>query len=120
MISSPFQKTQNRLLLVLVLLLVLIVMSCKLPSVPVSNSTQQVPGKYQDKADTANSALLPVRQFYTSAKLQLLIDTVLARNYDLAIALRRIEISRAAVMQAKGPLRPQANAQLAPGIRKFG
>lgn len=109
---------RNRLLLMVLLLALLL--SCKLPSLPTGGQALKIPDHYYGQKDTASADLKPYRQFYTSPHLRSLIDTVIARNYDLAIAAKRIEYARAGVIQTKGLLRPQANAVIAPGVRKFG
>ena len=95
------------------LLLVLFVSSCKVgqnyqrPAVP-------LPTQFRSStiSDTGTVARLPWRDFFQNAELQQLIGTALTNNFDLQIAIKRIEVNQAYVRQTRYALMPTVNAQL--------
>jgi multidrug efflux system outer membrane protein len=60
--------------------------------------------------DTNSIADIPWRNFFTDPTLQLLIDSGIARNYDLQFALRNITIAQSQVKQANWLWYPQLTA----------
>lgn len=64
--------------------------------------------------------MLPWRDYFGDTLLTGLIDTALARNTDLQIALQRIEQFRAGVQATRGARLPQAGLVVGGGVRKFG
>jgi outer membrane protein, multidrug efflux system len=60
--------------------------------------------------DTNSIADIPWRNFFTDPTLQLLIDSGIARNYDLQFALRNITIAQSQVKQASWLWYPQLTA----------
>lgn len=63
-------------------------------------------------ADTSNIAKLEYKQFFADTTLQNLIDRGIKYNYDLQIALKRIDIAGEQVKQAKLLLLPSLNLQV--------
>lgn len=63
---------------------------------------------------------LPWRSYFRDPRLVALIDEGLQNNLDLAIAMQRIEQTRAAATMATGALLPRVDAVLGAGVRKFG
>ncbi|WP_420148837.1 efflux transporter outer membrane subunit [Spirosoma sp.] len=75
----------------------------------------QLPEQYgqQTQADTFSVAKIPWRQFFRDAELQNLIGSALTNNFDLQVALKRIEENQAYVRQTRFALLPAVNAQIA-------
>jgi outer membrane protein, multidrug efflux system len=73
-----------------------------------------LPDHYRNEQETDSVGIgeLPWKMFYTDSLLQALIDTGLARNYDLNIALNNIEASSLQLRQAKWGNIPEAALQL--------
>jgi len=95
--------------------------SCKVPKVPAYDpGVSELPGSFGISEQGSSSASLGPLQFFPSPQLRTLIDTVLARNYDLQIATRRIEWARAQAGQSAGFLYPQVNLSAVPSMRRFG
>ncbi len=69
-------------------------------------------GEKNNTADTASIADLPWRTFFSDAILVQLIDSGLAKNYDLQYAIRNINIAQAQVKQAGFLWYPQLNTGL--------
>jgi NodT family efflux transporter outer membrane factor (OMF) lipoprotein len=67
-----------------------------------------------------STANVPWREYFQDPRLVSLIDEGLRANTDLAMAVQRIERSRATVTLASGALLPKLDATLGLGVRKFG
>ncbi|HMH22393.1 MAG TPA: efflux transporter outer membrane subunit [Puia sp.] len=64
-------------------------------------------------SDTSSIANIEWKQFFTDTTLQSLISRGVAYNYDLQLALRRIDIAQQQVKQAKLSLLPSLSLQIA-------
>ena len=95
-------------------LLVLLVSSCKVgqnyqrPNVTLPNQFRSAV-----TTDSATVARVPWRDFFQNAELQQLISTALTDNFDLQVAIKRVEESRAYVRQTRYALLPSVSAQIA-------
>ncbi len=72
--------------------------------------TTLTPDGYRDGPETADAASLadkPWWEVFNDATLVALIDEALQNNYDLRVAVARIEQARAIQVQVKSPLYPQ-------------
>jgi outer membrane protein, multidrug efflux system len=77
--------------------------------------TVLLPGSFDQSTistDTNSIADIPWRNFFTDPTLQLLIDSGIARNYDLQFALRNITIAQSQVKQANWLWYPQLTSGL--------
>lgn len=63
-------------------------------------------------ADSTGIAQLEWRQFFTDTALQHIIDSVLARNYDMQVALNTITLNEAYLKQARAAWLPAVQADL--------
>lgn len=63
-------------------------------------------------ADTSSIADLKWNEFFSDTTLQRLIDKGIRENYDLQLAIKRIDIARQQLMQARLLMVPQANVVL--------
>ncbi|MDO9139422.1 MAG: TolC family protein, partial [Methylobacter sp.] len=81
---------------------------------------KEMPLSFQNQKSGATIADIKWRQYFTDALLQKLIDTAVANNIDLQIALQRIELSRSSVKLANGALLPQVSLNVGGGVRRFG
>lgn len=64
-------------------------------------------------ADSATIARLPWRDFFPNTELQQLISTALTGNFDLQLAVKRMDESRAYVRQTRYALLPSVSGQVA-------
>jgi multidrug efflux system outer membrane protein len=64
-------------------------------------------------ADTASAADIPWRNFFADADLQRLIDSAIARNYDMQVALQNIRSAQLVLRQSKLGYWPDVNLQVA-------
>ena len=68
--------------------------------------------------DTASIADLPLDSFFTDASLQKLLDSAIAKNYDMQIALKNIEASQLLFKQTKWAYFPDARLQITAGSNR--
>ncbi len=71
-------------------------------------------------ADTANAATTDWRTYFNDPLLVQLIDTALARNLDLQVALQRVEMARAGARAARGAQLPTVGLNTTAAMRRFG
>lgn len=103
----------NQIFLSIAFILALALNACKVgknyqrPEVP-------LPEKFSSAtfADTSSIANVEWKNFFTDATLQNLIDKGIKYNYDLQIAIKRIDIAQQQVKQAKLLLLPQLDLRV--------
>lgn len=79
-----------------------------------------LPASYTNTADSSNSALTSPQELFTDPYLRQLIDTAIANNYDLQMALQRIRIAQSDVMLGIGALKPRVDASVVGALRRYG
>lgn len=79
-----------------------------------------MPDSYTGSKDSANSAAINWKQYFTDQDLLSLIDVGLKNNPDMLMALQRIEGARSGVILQRGALFPSISANLSYWQRKFG
>lgn len=98
----------------------LAVASCKAPAVTVRQENKTVPPSFNEKTDTASSASIDWRNYFTDKHLLQLIDTALKNNQELMITLQEIEIARNDIRLRQQPLLPTVGARAGIGVEKVG
>lgn len=119
---------KSRISLIAMIIVLLTLNSCKTLDTNVSIPTRNLPQSFSRQTnsqertapDTLTIAALQWRQYFQDSLLVALIDTTLNNNFDLRIALQRIEVAGANVQFAKGELLPKVFGSLGGGVRKFG
>jgi len=81
---------------------------------------QNFDAKIAAAPDSASLGMMNWRAIFTDPNLQALIDTALVANFDLKIAVQRIQQMQAGVLAAEATLRPSVEAVGATSLRKFG
>ncbi len=102
------------------LLLLLSLCGCKLMTPLPQPSGMKAPRTFLERVDSVSMGGMPIREFFKDPDLAALIDTALQRNPDLSIALQRIEIARADILERDGALLPSVQAEASGGIRRYG
>lgn len=99
--------------------LVLFLQACKV-SADVATPNPELPNTYRtvSAADTANIASVQWKEFFTNSDLRNLIDSTIAHNYDLQIALKNIEAAQLIVKQSKLGYLPEARLQAGASISR--
>jgi outer membrane protein, multidrug efflux system len=87
-----------------------------IPDKPIPPSFQDQP----EQPDGASVSTINWREYFSDSQLISLIDTAVANNLDLQIALQRIETSRSSVKLANGNLLPKVALNIGGGVRRFG
>jgi outer membrane protein, multidrug efflux system len=98
----------------------LLLYSCKTPQIATQKPLLQMPAAFDNNNDTVSAATMNWQQYFRDKYLVSLIDTALKNNWDVQIAIQRIQQSQSNVLLSKGALKPFVNAALIPGITKFG
>lgn len=90
-----------------------VLVSCNVTK-PYKQPDLQLPTQYNTVAysDTANIANMPWREFFTDTTLRSLIEKGIAYNYDLQLAVKRIESAQQQLQQAKTLQLPTLNASV--------
>ncbi|WP_051040974.1 efflux transporter outer membrane subunit [Fibrisoma limi] len=92
---------------------------CRIMHNPAPTPTMTVPTSYAGSQDSASIGDRPYRALFADPNLVALIDTALARNPDLRIALQRIEVARANFGITQGALLPQVDAVVSAGVDRY-
>lgn len=79
-----------------------------------------LPTSYTNVTDSSNSALTSPQELFTDPYLRQLIDTAIANNYDLQMALQRIRIAQSDVILGNGALKPRVDASVVGALRRYG
>src|SRR3979490_2919425 len=72
----------------------------------------ELPGNFRNaetQGDTSSVASLPWKSFFADPALQALIDSAIARNYDMQIALKNIQSAQLLLGQSKLGYWPDVN-----------
>ncbi|MDI3286825.1 TolC family protein [Polyangium sp. 15x6] len=80
----------------------------------------ELPASFDAKSAGPSVAGMKWQDYFADEKLNALIATALESNYDLRVALQRIEIARASIRQSTGAVLPQVSLGAGAGVRKFG
>jgi NodT family efflux transporter outer membrane factor (OMF) lipoprotein len=96
-----------------ILALALIFSGCKVGQ-NYQRPNANLPEQYSQRvvSDTLTSAQIPWRTFFRDTELQNLIGQALISNFDLQLAIKRIEENQAYVRQTRYALLPSVNAQI--------
>lgn len=80
----------------------------------------KLPAAYEGNASGRAIAQMNWKEYFADENLNGLITLALKGNYDLLMALQRIEIARASIKQTTGALYPQVSFGVGAAVRKFG
>lgn len=98
----------------------LLLASCRVPALVEPASHNRVPDAFDNNKDSANTASVHWRSFFTDPYLQVLIDTALKNNQELQITLQEIEIARNDIRVRKGAYLPSVGLRAGAGVEKVG
>ncbi len=102
------------------LLAIITYTSCKTPERVALNEKNALPAAYAAATDSANSADIKWKDYFSDKTLVALIDTALKNNLDVLMTLQKIEIARNDLRLTQGAMLPTVGANLAYLQRKFG
>lgn len=90
------------------------------PSRSVAVREVELPAAYEGAPDERPLPPIPWKEYFQDPELVELVTLAVKQNYDLRIALQRIEVARAGVRRATGAWVPQVGLAVGAGVRKFG
>jgi multidrug efflux system outer membrane protein len=93
---------------------------CETLNTSLSIPEKEIPESFPNQKSTTTIATINWRQYFADPLLVKLIDTAIANNIDLQMALQRIEVSRSSVKLKNGALLPKVDLSVGGGVRKFG
>lgn len=110
----------KRNLLYLLFVVVFVLGACKNLKQESIHTKNSMPVQYSAN-DTLKTSIANInwKQYYTDTILQRLIDTAIANNYDLQVAIQRIEIARSNVKFNNAALLPKIDANTSIGTTKY-
>lgn len=98
----------------------LFAVACKVPAIPTVNENRKTPETYNNNTDTANSASVRWREFFTDPNLVTLIDSALLKNQELMITLQELEMAKNDIHFRQGALLPTVGLRGGVGMEKVG
>ena len=113
-------KMKNYKYIVHIILLATCLTSCIPTQTAKHTSTKPAPNSYSTGSDSTNVATISWKEYFSDKNLVNLIDTALINNYDVLVALQRIEAASAGVQFNKGLLLPSVSAGGVTAIRRYG
>jgi multidrug efflux system outer membrane protein len=98
----------------------LLIAGCKTTQYKTDVVNNAIPKKFNEESDSSSKIISKWKEVFYDANLVALIDSALKNNYDLKIALQKIEMSKAGLKSNKGIRLPDLNLNANIGQRKFG
>lgn len=94
--------------------------ACKNLQTKTSIKSNAIPNTYDSSAlVNTNIANIDWRKYYTDSLLVQLIDTAIANNFDLQVAIQRIEMAKSNAKFSKAALFPKIDANASLGTTKY-
>lgn len=112
-------NTKHTSIILAVWLFAFILHSCA-PELALRETSALMPERFQSSEDTASSASISWREYFSDPNLAALIDTALSHNQELNIFLKEIEIARNEVQARKGEYLPFVSLGGAASAEKAG
>ncbi|MBL7920351.1 MAG: efflux transporter outer membrane subunit [Bacteroidia bacterium] len=106
--------------LIYILLFAVLLFGCKTAELTTEKTKNGLPKNYIVNTDTTSVRIQKWRELIFDEKLRALIDSALTNNFDLQIALQKVEISKAGIRFAKGIRLPEVGVVGSASQRKFG
>jgi outer membrane protein, multidrug efflux system len=95
--------------------------ACKVKQeIPQNRPILAMPQKFTQQSDSLQVGLPVARVFFKDSALVTLIDSAINNNFDLQMALQKIEMARAGVRFTQGLGKPDLAGNFAIGQQKFG
>lgn len=98
----------------------LVISSCKSLNTNLRVREQKIPTSFKTSTDTFTIAKIDWRKYYADTFLIKLIDTALINNFDLQMALQRVQIARSGVRFSSGELFPKIDGIFSLGSTRYG
>jgi NodT family efflux transporter outer membrane factor (OMF) lipoprotein len=103
-----------------VIVFLLIIGSCKQEEEIQSTKRSSIPKKYISESDSTSTKVVKWKELFFDQNLITLIDSALKNNFDLQLALQKVEMAKAGVKLNKTNALPEFNLATSAGVRKYG
>lgn len=103
-----------------IVILLSVISGCKTIQLDTASFKKQLPVKYSNASDSVSTQPQKWQVMFVNPDLKNLIDTALKNNFDLKLALQKIETYKAGLTLNKGIRLPELGVNAAIGQRKFG
>ena len=112
---------KRKIQIIYIVFALLIFSGCKTLNTNLTIPEKKIPSSFSSAStDTTSIAEINWRKYFANDILVKLIDTALANNFDLQIALQRIEIARSGVRFSSGELFPKVDGNVSIGSTRYG
>jgi multidrug efflux system outer membrane protein len=98
----------------------IIAVGCKTAKLPANEPPPRMPTAFAAGKDTVSDATISWREFFGDKNLVDLVDTALANNWDMRIALQRIKVAQSNVLLSKGAMKPFLRGAAVANVTKYG
>ncbi|MBX2979698.1 MAG: TolC family protein [Flavobacteriales bacterium] len=102
------------------LLAALLFTGCATLDDPLKKPREGLPTTYAGTTDSANVATMDWRTYFGDPLLVQLLDSAITHNFDLRMALQRMEVARASTRAARGAQLPVVGVNATAAQRRFG
>lgn len=103
-----------------IIVLLFTIAGCKNYKAITLNANTNLPKTYTGDSDTTGIVTLPIQQFFADQYLVKLVDTALAANPDIQMAMQRVEIAAANLKYNRSWLLPSLEFNASAGLEKYG
>lgn len=111
---------KRKIQIIYIVFALVVISGCKTLNTNLTIPERKIPSGFSSAStDTTTIAEINWRQYFADTLLVKLIDTALHNNFDLQIALQRIEITRSGVRFATGELFPKVDGNISAGTTRY-
>jgi outer membrane protein, multidrug efflux system len=100
--------------------LVLIVSSCYNLKPTAAKNVKETPNQFGKFDAVQSDSLYSISSFFNDSKLKAIIDEAMQNNYDVLIALQRLNTAQSQIIGFRGNLFPKLDLHVSPSMRRFG
>jgi len=100
--------------------LVLIVSSCYNLKPTAAKNLKETPSQFGKVEAQKSDSLYNISSFFNDAKLTAIIDEAMQNNYDVLIAIQRLNMAQSQIIGFRGNLFPKLDLHVSPSMRRFG
>lgn len=100
--------------------LVLIVSSCYNLKPTAAKNVKEAPNQFGKFDAIQSDSLYNISSFFNDAKLTAIIDEAMQNNYDVLIAIQRLNMAQSQIIGFRGNLFPKLDLHVSPSMRRFG
>jgi outer membrane protein, multidrug efflux system len=100
--------------------LVLIVSSCYNLKPTAAKNVKETPNQFGKFDAVQSDSLYSISSFFNDSKLKAIIDEAMQNNYDVLIALQRLNMAQSQIIGFRGNLFPKLDLHVSPSMRRFG